>query len=114
MATNRLSVVDYVVFALVLAVSGGIGIYYGIKQRKSSTTEFLLGGRSMSILPVTLSLTASFMSAITLLGTPAEIYSFTTIFFTIGSGFVIGTPIAAYVYVPIFYNLKLTSIFEVS
>ena len=80
MATNRLSVVDYVVFALVLAISGGIGIYYAFKQRKSSTTDFLLGGRSMSILPVTLSLTASFMSAITLLGTPAEIYVFTTIY----------------------------------
>lgn len=31
--------------------------------------------RSMSTLPMTLSLVASFMSAITLLGVPAEIYA---------------------------------------
>ena len=114
MATNGLSTVDYVVFALVLAISWGIGIYYGIKQRNSSTAEILLGSRSMSVLPVTLSLTASFMSAITLLGTPAEIYTFNTMYLWIVFGFVFSIPIAAHVYVPVFYNLKITSIFEVS
>ena len=41
---------------------------------EGGTEEFLMAGRSMGTLPMTLSLVASFMSAITLLGTPAEMY----------------------------------------
>ena len=41
---------------------------------QKNTEEFLMASRSMSTLPMTLSLIASFMSAITLLGTPAEMY----------------------------------------
>ncbi len=60
---NTFSVPDYVVFALVLAVSAGIGIFYGCTGGKQKTTqEFLMADRSMSIMPVALSLLASFMS----------------------------------------------------
>lgn len=60
---------DYVVFAIVLLISLGIGVYYAIVGRKTqSTAEFLMASRSMGTLPVALSLLASFMSAITLLG----------------------------------------------
>jgi Na+/proline symporter len=66
---NHLSAGDYVVFVLVLAISVAIGLFYWLKDRKSQTAEnFLMADRQMSFLPVTLSLLASFMSAITLLG----------------------------------------------
>ena len=42
--------------------------------RQATTEEFLMGDRQMSVLPVTLSLLASFISAITLLGTPSEVF----------------------------------------
>lgn len=60
---------DYVVFSIVLAISAGIGIYYALaggKQR--SQKEYLMANRSMSALPVALSVLASFFSASTLLG----------------------------------------------
>jgi len=67
--TNTFSVWDYVVFGGVLAISASIGIYYGCTGGKQKTTsEFLMADRKMHLLPVTLSLLASFMSAITLLG----------------------------------------------
>lgn len=60
---------DYVVFAAVLIISLGIGVYYAWAGSKNQTTsEFLMASRSMGTLPVSLSLLASFMSAITLLG----------------------------------------------
>jgi len=48
---------EYLVFAAVLVASLGIGVFYGFFGNKNNTNEdFLMAGRSMSILPVTLSL----------------------------------------------------------
>ena len=64
---------NYAVFFLMLLVSAAIGVYFWWKGQ-NSTAEFLMASRSMGTLPMTFSLVASFMSAITLLGTPADIY----------------------------------------
>jgi len=111
---NRFSAPDYVVFAIILAIASIIGLYYGCTGNKqSSTNEFLMAGRSMSVLPVALSLLASFMSAITLLGTPAEIVVYGTEYWMIWVAYCIMIPLATYVFIPIFYRLELTSVFEV-
>jgi len=111
---NRFSVWDYVVFAIILAIASVIGLYHGCTGNKqSSTEEFLMAGRSMSVLPVTLSLLATFMSAITLLGTPAEIVFNGSQYWIISISYCFVIPLAAYVFIPIFYNLELTSVFEV-
>ena len=73
-----------------------------------------MAGGNMHLIPVAMSLLATFMSAITLLGTPAEMYNFTTIYLWIALGYVISIFLSAHVYVPVFYNLKLTSAYEVS
>jgi len=111
---NRFSALDYVVFAIVLAIASVIGLFYGCTGNKqSSTSEFLLAGRSMSVLPVALSLLASFMSAILLLGTPAEIVVYGTQYWMICICYCFVIPIAAYVFLPVFYRLQVTSVFEV-
>ncbi|XP_035227704.1 sodium-coupled monocarboxylate transporter 2-like [Stegodyphus dumicola] len=105
--------VDYVVFAAMLAISAGIGIWYAIVDRKKSDTqEFLMGGRSLSIFPVAMSVLASFMSAITLLGTPAEVYRYGTQYIIINVAFCLVVPSTAYLYLPVFYNLGVTSAYE--
>jgi len=112
---NRFSAPDYVIFAIILAIASFIGLYYGCTGNKqSSTNEFLLAGRSMSVLPVALSLLASFMSAILLLGGPAEIVVYGTQYWIICISYCFVIPIAAYVFIPIFYRLELTSVFEVT
>lgn len=50
---------EYFVFALMLAVSAAIGIFFMIKGQKDNAT-FLLGGKSMGIFPMTLSLVARY------------------------------------------------------
>lgn len=67
----------------------------------------------MGIIPVAFSLMASFMSAVTLLGVSAEIYTFGTMFVVINLAYGIFTPVAAYLYLPVFFNLGATSVYEV-
>lgn len=81
--------------------------------RQKTTAEYLLADKSMGVLPVSFSLMASFMSAITLLGVSAEVYFYGAQFILINISYIIGSPIAAYVFLPIFYKLKLTSVYEV-
>nr|DBA30963.1 TPA: hypothetical protein GDO54_006884 [Pyxicephalus adspersus] len=104
---------DYVVFAAVLCISAAIGIYYAFEGRgKTTSTEFLTGGRSMTAVPVAMSLTASFMSAVTILGTPADVYRYGAMYsiFAISYGFVV--LICAEIFLPVFYRLNLTSTYE--
>ena len=109
-----LHVADYVVFGGMLLISLGIGVYYSLSGgRQRTTDEYLLGNRNMSVLPVTLSFTVSFISTILLLGFPAEIYSFGAEITTGLIGVIIGNLLAVVVFVPVIYPLKMTSVNEV-
>ena len=52
------------------------------------------------------------MSAITLLGVSFENYTFGTQFVVINLAYIIGTPIVAYVYLPVFFRLQTASAYE--
>ncbi|CAH0557554.1 unnamed protein product [Brassicogethes aeneus] len=104
---------DYVVVVLVLMVSSAIGIYYRLSGGKQKTMqEYLLADKNMSIGPVAFSLMASFMSAITLLGVSSENYSFGIQFIVINFSYAMFTPVAAYLYLPVFFKLQATSAYE--
>ncbi|CAG2100176.1 unnamed protein product [Medioppia subpectinata] len=110
---NRLNFIDYLVFALVLTISALIGVYYKLSGgRQRTTDEYLLANKQMSVIPVSFSLMASFLSAISLLGVTAENYMFGTQFLVINFAYLLGTPIVAYVFLPVFYKLKVVSIYE--
>uniref|UniRef100_A0A671YV31 Solute carrier family 5 member 8, like n=1 Tax=Sparus aurata TaxID=8175 RepID=A0A671YV31_SPAAU len=110
---DTFSVWDYVVFAGVILAAAGIGLFQAIRGRKeTSSAEFLLGGRQMTAVPVAMSLTASFMSGITVIGTPAEAYQFGAAFWLFGFSYAIMSAITAEVFVPVFYRLGITSAYE--
>lgn len=110
----RFGTVDYAVFGIMLFVSIIIGIYYALSGGKQKTTvEFLLANRKMMAIPIGLSLLASFMSAITILGVPAEIYTFGVQYWMIIISYVILFPIVALVFVPVFRAVDITSSYEV-
>ncbi|XP_036374308.1 sodium-coupled monocarboxylate transporter 1 [Megalops cyprinoides] len=107
------SVWDYMVFALMLLVSAAIGIYYaltGTGQR--SSRDFLTGGRGMTAVPVALSLSASFMSAITVLATPSEVYRYGAIFGVYAVSYALVVAVCSEVFLPVFYRLGITSTYE--
>ncbi|XP_013186433.2 sodium-coupled monocarboxylate transporter 1 [Amyelois transitella] len=104
---------DYSVLATMLIVSCAIGIFYGYFSEKQTTgDDFLLGGSSMGTLPMALSLAASFVTAIELLGNPAEMYMAGAQFWMICVAFVLVVPIASQLYLPVFMRLRLTSCYE--
>ncbi|XP_070557194.1 sodium-coupled monocarboxylate transporter 1-like [Ptychodera flava] len=113
MATVGFSLADYIVFAAMLSLSVAIGIYYGCTGKKQSTTsEYLLADRRMNYVPVSFSIMASFVSAIGLLGAPAEVYTYGWIYWMGIWCFAIAIPISAHLYLPVFYKLQVTSIYE--
>lgn len=75
--------------------------------------EYLLADKNMSIAPVAFSLMASFMSAITLLGVSSENYTYGFQFIVINISYGLFTPVAAYLYLPVFFRLQATSAYEV-
>nr|XP_014089687.1 putative sodium-dependent multivitamin transporter [Bactrocera oleae] len=104
---------DYAIVVLVLIISAGIGVYYRVTGGKQNTTkEYLLAGRQMSILPVAFSLMTSFMSAVTLLGVSMENYQYGTMFVLINISYILSTPAAAYLILPVFFRLKTASVYE--
>ncbi|XP_056150794.1 solute carrier family 5 member 6a [Lampris incognitus] len=105
--------VDYVIFALLLVASAGIGLFYAFSGgRQRTTQEFLLADRSMSCLPVSLSLLATFQSAVAILGAPSEIYTYGTQYWFLGCSYFLGLLIPAHVFIPVFYRLRLSSAYE--
>ncbi|KAJ8360360.1 hypothetical protein SKAU_G00168850 [Synaphobranchus kaupii] len=107
------SVWDYVVFAGTVLGAAAIGLFQAIRgRRETSSAEFLLGGRQMTAVPVAMSLTASFMSGITVIGTPAEAYRYGTPFWLFCFSYAIMSVFTAEIFVPLFYRLGITSTYE--
>uniref|UniRef100_A0A8B9JPI5 Sodium-dependent multivitamin transporter n=1 Tax=Astyanax mexicanus TaxID=7994 RepID=A0A8B9JPI5_ASTMX len=105
--------VDYVIFALLLVASTGIGLFYAFSGgRQKTTQEFLLADRSMSCLPVSLSLLATFQSAVAILGAPSEIYTHGTQYWFLGCSYFLGLLIPAHIFIPVFYRLRLSSAYQ--
>ncbi|XP_043798049.1 sodium-coupled monocarboxylate transporter 2-like isoform X2 [Apis laboriosa] len=107
-------IIDCAVFAGMLAISAVVGVYQAYKSRKNedAVREYLVGGQNMSIFPITMSLIASYISGITILGFPAEMYVYGTQLWcvVIADSFVSLT--MAVVYLPVFYGLGITSSYE--
>lgn len=136
---KQFELVDYAVFGFMLIVCLVIGLYFGYKDHNKNkasgsagTVDYLLGGKNVQVFPgssckvqqstnsktnsfaVAMSLVASFVSAITLLGTSTEIYLYGTQYAYILAGpFLMGI-FMHFVVIPVFYDLKVVSMFEVS
>ena len=73
---EKFSIMDFTVFGLLLVISTVIGIFFAWKDRQNrDENNYALGGRVFSAWPVALSLTATSISAITMMGTYKRIMS---------------------------------------
>ncbi|KAL4717724.1 hypothetical protein ACJJTC_000873 [Scirpophaga incertulas] len=105
---------DYLVFGAMLLFSALIGVYFAFfaRRKQNTTAEYLMGGKTMGMFPISMSLIASYVSGISLLGLPAEMYTYGTQLWTIVlSEWVVSLTISV-VYLPVFYNLQITSTYE--
>ena len=104
---------DFIIFGIAIAISIGIGLYYAFSGgRQKTTSEYLVGNRKMSILPVALSLMVSFESSIMMLGFPAEVYVYGIMFWLSNAGYMIALLIGTRLVVPLVHPLRIKSVFE--
>lgn len=110
MADERFSIVDYVVFSIMLMISALIGIWYGCGPggKQKTTSEYLLANRKMRHFPVAISLLVSYLSAITLLGVPSEIYTYGAQYYVLILSYFIICGTVAIVFVPMFRRVNIT------
>ncbi|KAI7689160.1 Sodium-coupled monocarboxylate transporter 2, partial [Sarcoptes scabiei] len=111
MIVKKFSLLDYAVFVGLLIASSFIGIFFAYRSR-ASASHFLTGNRKLTIFPVTLSLVASFMSTNTLLGVPAEVFQVGTQYVLQSCSITLIIFIAANVFLPVYYDLKIVSVNE--
>jgi len=115
-SVGRLEWPDYLVLAVFLAISLGIGVYHSLTGgRQRTTEEFIMANRRLGIIPTTLSLFVSFKSAINMLGYTAEMYMYgiqKMIWTPVGMA--MATVLAERLIVPWLFPLQLVSVNDVS
>ncbi|PRD19848.1 UNVERIFIED_CONTAM: slc5a8 [Trichonephila clavipes] len=110
---QSLAVQDYDIIFVVLAVSSVIGIYFRFSGgRQKTMEEFLMASKTMAVLPVAFSIMATFMSAIDIIGVPAEIYMYGMQMTTWLLGLPIGSLFASYACLPIYFDLDVSTSYE--
>ncbi|XP_069699548.1 sodium-coupled monocarboxylate transporter 2-like isoform X4 [Periplaneta americana] len=103
---------DFTVFGAMLVASALVGVYFGIYKKQDTKVAYLLGGKSMSTVPVAVSLVACHISGVTVLGVPSEIYVYGTLYLLVCFSCIFVAVVTNYVYLPVFFELQLTSTYE--
>ncbi|VVC39887.1 Sodium/solute symporter [Cinara cedri] len=106
-------IVECSAFSVMLGISVVIGLYFGcVKKEGNTVNEYLLGNKKMTVFPIVMSLIASHISGIMLLGIPTEVYCYGTLYLLSGAINMVIIIVIFYVYLPVFYELQLTSVYE--
>ncbi|XP_017097688.2 sodium-coupled monocarboxylate transporter 1-like [Drosophila bipectinata] len=128
----RFGTVDYIVFLGMLILSTATGIYYGYIKKSNKKpeeplpsissgekrkhdfgseklNEYLMGSGSLKVFPVSMSLIASSISGVSILGTPPEVYNYGTQYWIIVVPILLEYFITAYIYLPVFWTLQVGS-----
>ena len=79
---TRFGWADYMVFVMMLFISTAIGVFFGCSGTKQkSTAEFFMGGRTMGVFPVAMSLAARLLHQFIFLYSNQLLLSFVLFFF---------------------------------
>ncbi|EDV48739.1 sodium-coupled monocarboxylate transporter 2 [Drosophila erecta] len=130
MDNYRFGTADYLVLLGVTLLSTGTGIYFGgfrkkqkdLKSASEGTRrtnfvsekidEYFMGSRNMKLIPVSISLIGSFVSGVTIIGTPSEIYHYGTQYSLIIVAIILQGLALSYVYLPVYSALQIGSAYE--
>ncbi|KAK4876907.1 hypothetical protein RN001_009413 [Aquatica leii] len=103
--------VDYVIFFLMLGFTIALGIYFGFcGSTKKTPSEYLLGNRAMTPIPIAMSLIATVISGIILVGVPTDVYKYGASFFWLLLAIPLFSVLSLYIYVPVFIKLESASV----
>ena len=102
--------INYMVMALYLLVSLLIGAYFARKQK--STDDYFVGGGRVPWWASGLSVFGTLLSAITFMAIPAKAFISDWSFFMLNIAAVIITPLIAFVFIPFFNRLHISTAYE--
>lgn len=107
-------VLDYVLYAVIMALGVAQGIYVSCRKRHGHdvSREAFLGDRSLGVLPLAVSVLVSTASPLGLVALTAHFYAYGlhlawNLLITVAA-----VPLVVYCVVPVFYRLGVTSVFE--
>lgn len=100
--------------ALVILIYFAIVLYSGYKtgRKNSESEEFFLAGRTLSWIPLSLSIVATETSALTFLSIPGIAYAGNFTFLQVALGYILGRIVVAFVLLPITYHGNFLSVYE--
>ena len=104
---------DYVIFVGMLLISVGIGVLFAIRDKRAKAVEYLAGNHDAPLYPVVISIVVSFMSAISVIGCAAEVYTAGYQYIWNAAGLGLSVVLTTVIFLPVIYPLKLTSGYQV-
>ncbi|KAH9382258.1 hypothetical protein HPB48_022187 [Haemaphysalis longicornis] len=109
--------IEHVVFGTLVALNLALGLYFSLRRKARSAdtaAEVFLGGRALRAIPLAASVVASLFSSMGLVGMAGHFYAYGFHLMWNGLTTLFMAPIAAHLFLPVFYDLRITSVFEVS
>ena len=103
---------DWVVIVVYLASMLGIGLYFYLREKRASTSEFFVGGRSIPFWAAGVSLYVANTSSISYIAIPAKSFESNWQYMTNNLVAVIGLMFVAVWIVPLLRRLDLMSVFQ--
>lgn len=103
---------DWVVIVLYLAAMVGIGLYFYLHEKRNSTSDFFVGGRSIPFWAAGVSLYATNTSSISFIAIPAKAFETNWQYLTNNLIAILGLMFVAIWIVPLLRRLDLMSVFS--
>ena len=111
---QTLTSIDYYFIVLSLVIPTGLGMYITWNRKtRLGLDEYMMAKRKMGFSLVGLSLLGTFLSGITMLKVPIDVYNQSTAIFWRSLSFFVVCAASAHIFIPVFYNLKVNSVYEV-
>lgn len=63
-AMQRFGWTDYIMFMVMLGICLMVGMYYGCCKKSKGAQDYLVGGRTMSVTPIAMSLIARYLNTV--------------------------------------------------
>lgn len=110
--TYLLKWLDWLVIVVYLAAMVGIGLYFYLQEKRASTADFFVGGRSIPFWAAGVSLYATNTSSISFIAIPAKAFETNWQYLTNNLIAVLGLVFVAIWIVPLLRRLDLMSVFS--
>lgn len=111
-STRLIKIADWIVIAIYLAAMTSIGLYFYLREKRVSTADFFVGGRSIPFWAAGVSLYATNTSSISYIAIPAKAFETNWQYLTNNLVAILALTFVAVWIVPLLRRLDLMSIFQ--